>query len=75
MTVTPARSIRVPDELWARFGEAAELVGSNRNRTLVAFMTRFADAMATPPAWIADQASQIIVTTLSEDELPVKKLT
>ena len=74
MASTPARSIRVPDDLWARFGDAAGLVGSNRNKMIIAFMTRFADAMATPPAWIADQAGQMIATTFSEDELPIKKL-
>ena len=63
MAETPVRKIRVADDLWVDFGEAARDIGSNRTRVLVAFMRRYVRAMkATAPRFVDGE--------VIEDELP-----
>lgn len=46
MAVTPLKRIRVDEGLWSDFGDAAEALGLDRTKVLVAFMRRIVDAMA-----------------------------
>ena len=46
MAVTPLKRLRVDETLWENFGDAAEALGLDRTKVLVAFMHRFVDAMA-----------------------------
>jgi len=48
---TPRRAIRIPDQLWERFGQAVEHMETDRNsiiRTLIAWYVRDA-GVALPP--------------------------
>lgn len=46
MASTPLRNLRVDDDLWTAFGEAAAAVGTTRTEALVGFMRRFTAAMS-----------------------------
>ncbi len=43
------RQVRVDLDLWNAFGDAAEAVGTDRSKLLVAFMRRYVAAMAVDP--------------------------
>jgi len=45
MANTPLKRIRVDDQLWTRFGLAAEAIGTDRTKVIVGFMRAFVDAM------------------------------
>lgn len=46
MAKTPPHPIRVDEDLWKAFGEAAKAMGSDRTKTLIAFMRRYVAATA-----------------------------
>ncbi len=59
MASTPLRNIRVDEDLWRDFGEAAAAVGSTRTEVLVALMRRYVSAMAIPRSADTDLATDL----------------
>jgi hypothetical protein len=51
---TPLKRIRVDDGLWNAFGDAAEAMGSDRTKLLVAFMRRYVAATSPEPVTRSD---------------------
>lgn len=55
MASTPLKRIRVDDDLWKDFGEAAAAMGADRTKLLVAFMRRYVAAVSVDQSAGTDQ--------------------
>lgn len=59
---TMPHPIRVDQQLWDEFGEAARAIGSDRTKVLVGFMRRFVDAMGVQLATEAEGVDRLADT-------------